>query len=1503
MRPLALFVFVWFVLLLLMPAAGGFGAALDPPRPIRLRSRTFTPPAGVDRAVAEGLGRAARSGAPFVRLILQMRGVPTPATWERLAASGITPVSYVGGDNWIVRMATAKANSTLGEALRAAGATALTPLLPADKASPALLAKKYDDWAYDRSADLLKVVVLFFPDTSETVARDSLRSWHRGAEAPVSVAPLAWAIRIHPSDLGKLLDSEAVHDVEIGPLPKLPLMNDARWNMGVDQTQSINLAASLIYAQGLSGKGVRISTTEVFDGNHDDFWNHDATGMRTTPRWSTSCTPGPNGHGTMTGGIALGNGFLSALRRGSMYQWRGVAPEALMDCGAEDIDSRSFVQTFGAYDLNAQSIDDDVRDNSHRPQIWAIANQGIHSQYGTEVGYYSGYAPAKNAIAVANISASTLRWMYSSIGPTWDGRIKPDLSAPGTKEGFPEDKTQVACDIDFVRLTAPGMPILWSFNGASWQGGWGTAAWWGHEGIGPVTQSNIGTVQAASFQLLPPPYNGWAHGPMIGTASDPAGATLAITGTASDSVDVRYRLERVDIWRPAQGLFGWFVGNVNNYAWHAVSFDLIADGAWHTATVPVGQDPSWKGSAITDVFILFGGAPMKIPAVGGTYGGAGGSSASAPGVAGAVALLMDQMVQKHGIQLGNRTAPSPYWFGAPGNGVPLPSTFKALLIHGAQDLAYIPHADEPDNPDTQQKTVYHDGPDFVTGYGVIDVAASSGVVAAHTAAQPYIVERAMSSGTHTYTITVPPSPRAPLKVTLAWDDKSADPLWDAVTPHLYNDLDLLVIGPDGTHFPYSMDPPYTPTAAGFDYPGDVEPEPINPADIHPARQDQKNVVDNVEQVFVPNPVPGTWTVKVTGTKVYASPQKYSLILRTPPQAATHLSGGKVVFASDRATPGTAQLFVTQVGSGTVTQVTSGPFPAQHPRWSPRGKEIVYVTTDIIVGNSSNNLVDVLTFITATGAPLQRVYALTIGGRSLGYPQWSDDGRRVVVTYWYSWGSRGLALIDLASPYDFATTPAVTVLVPPGSGLNPGEAVFSRDGNFVYFTADGAAPSQLYRIPVTGGVPRQVYGNGIPLRRVFAPSLAPDGMRLAYNSEMWKENPASYQDEEALEVGLLNGMIRRVTAEPGNQYGWFARNGAGEMVVQSNTTPTAKMQLFLEENGARVQLNIADPMNQWTNGSPDWWKPPCGGGTVLWAGGEAVGCKFTTWGPEQKSICGSWIPLFTSGNGSCAVCVDTAWVDPALTGAWSGLTEGPTVTGAVAADLSCRACMTPPASLAAWWTLDETSGTTAADHSVTGAPATYVNGPAPVPGRVKGGLKLNGSAYLEVSHQAPLDISTGSFSIDAWVRIANPADLNGVRVIVEKRQGSPVRGYSFFLYNGLIGVQLADGLGSGQYSNFVGSVGVPADSAWHLVAVTVDRANAQGGQFYLDGVPAGLSFNPTGRQGTLSNARPLRIGSVTLSAFPGSLFKGSLDEVELFRRNLTWWEMQMLYIAGPCGKCK
>jgi len=94
--------------------------------------------------------------------------------------------------------------------------------------------------------------------------------------------------------------------------------------------------------------------------------------------------------------------------------------------------------------------------------------------------------------------------------------------------------------------------------------------------------------------------------------------------------------------------------------------------------------------------------------------------------------------------------------------------------------------------------------------------------------------------------------------------------------------------------------------------------------------------------------------------------------------------------------------------------------------------------------------------------------------------------------------------------------------------------------------------------------------------------------------------------------------------------------------------------------------------------------------------------------------------------------------------------------------------------------------------------------------------------------------------------------------------------------------------------------VPTDGQWHHVAVSVQRTSTNGGQFYVDGLPAGATFNPTAYAGSLSNNAPLVVGALTSSL---TYWLGGIDEVEMFNRALAPGEIQAIYSAGSSGKCK
>lgn len=161
---------------------------------------------------------------------------------------------------------------------------------------------------------------------------------------------------------------------------------------------------------------------------------------------------------------------------------------------------------------------------------------------------------------------------------------------------------------------------------------------------------------------------------------------------------------------------------------------------------------------------------------------------------------------------------------------PWPSTIKALLIHTAVDLG---------NP----------GPDYAFGYGRVDAQAAADVLRARDLRQDSV----SNGATNTYTITVPAGSPS-VKVTLVWDDPAGTV---NANPALVNNLDLTLLEPDGvtTHFPWVLNParPYRYATKGID------------------------AINNVEQVYVTNPVPGTWTVRVVGTNIPQGPQQYSLV--------------------------------------------------------------------------------------------------------------------------------------------------------------------------------------------------------------------------------------------------------------------------------------------------------------------------------------------------------------------------------------------------------------------------------------------------------------------------------------------------------------------------------------------------------------------------------------------------------------------------------------------------
>lgn len=171
------------------------------------------------------------------------------------------------------------------------------------------------------------------------------------------------------------------------------------------------------------------------------------------------------------------------------------------------------------------------------------------------------------------------------------------------------------------------------------------------------------------------------------------------------------------------------------------------------------------------------------------------------------------------------------------NANPRNALLKALLCNGGLDRGNA-------------------GPDYTYGFGTMDLLRSSKMMEDET----YFVSTATTGTNAVHTITVPAN-MAHLKVLLYWQDPPGSLL---TNKSLVNDLDLQVTGPGGTRLPVRLDT----TSA-------------NVGNIAGTGPDHHN---NIEQVIINLPAPGTYDLRVLGHSVpVGASQEYFLVYDIIPQ--------------------------------------------------------------------------------------------------------------------------------------------------------------------------------------------------------------------------------------------------------------------------------------------------------------------------------------------------------------------------------------------------------------------------------------------------------------------------------------------------------------------------------------------------------------------------------------------------------------------------------------------
>ncbi|MBD3347768.1 MAG: S8 family serine peptidase, partial [Candidatus Eisenbacteria bacterium] len=401
------------VLAIILTAGASFGATYD----IELSSRTFEP------------APTLRSYEEAAHVVIQFYEIPTRAQRAELAAQGITLYDYIPNYAWTASVepgAMARADESL--------VRAVFQLTAEDKISR-------------RVGEQRTVRAFVYPDVGD--AEPALAEYGEVVEVVEDVYTLELQ-----SDVRELAALDIVKYVD-GPLPdKVEHNDDLRDNINADEVQAspYNLHGTGIYAAMWDNGSVCT--------DHDDF----------AGRLVVADGSGTGSHPTACAGMLAGDGSRSQSQGGYPYQWRGVAddcnlasyswPNDIPDMDSETSDAIStydivvssnswgwglcpdYCYYYGTYDDWSQNYDKIVSGSQGKrlTVVFSAGNDGDCSScsgdlpdfpYGTVPGPGS---TAKNTIVVGSNNADTddLSW-YSSMGPTLDGRTKPDIVAPGCK--------------------------------------------------------------------------------------------------------------------------------------------------------------------------------------------------------------------------------------------------------------------------------------------------------------------------------------------------------------------------------------------------------------------------------------------------------------------------------------------------------------------------------------------------------------------------------------------------------------------------------------------------------------------------------------------------------------------------------------------------------------------------------------------------------------------------------------------------------------------------------------------------------------------------------------------------------------------------------------------------------------------------------------------------------------------------------------------------------------
>lgn len=475
------FIFTLFLLITALP----FSAVAEVDYTLKLQTGDFIP---------QKLKAVSSLAATMVdrHIIVQFEKPLTEKDKAYLAEKGLKLLDYLPHFAYTAKVSGIPDESIYTET----GVRWIGPVEPAYKISPRLVLSDIRNQAQHKP-ERVRLFIVFHPDEDFKFQAEQLNKDY-GIDI-LGFEPTTNGVDVVMSDT--LYNIIAGIDAVLWMEPALFFPeehnNASRVNIGAETLQTI--------PYNLDGSGVIMALWDggQVDANHPDF------DSRVTPMDSSAITT----HATHVTGTILGSGWESdGLYRGMApaaeilsYLWWTTSAELYQECvnaitvrdadlgtnswgfGVGDPATQSSCETtLGNYFAVCATIDNIVRGDAGKPFdiVWSAGNQRSDAtKYCGSLGWtYNTVNPlacAKNVIAVGAINANDDSMTdFSSWGPTDDGRIKPDVVAPGCQTD--DDLGVTSCQegsgyttLCGTSMSVPSVSGLLALMKQSWQNKFG----------------------------------------------------------------------------------------------------------------------------------------------------------------------------------------------------------------------------------------------------------------------------------------------------------------------------------------------------------------------------------------------------------------------------------------------------------------------------------------------------------------------------------------------------------------------------------------------------------------------------------------------------------------------------------------------------------------------------------------------------------------------------------------------------------------------------------------------------------------------------------------------------------------------------------------------------------------------------------------------------------------------------------------------------------------------